>query len=196
MSKFKDDRLNGGADGAARRLYDDNVGLIHHVLLRRFGRLAADPLARDEAWTAGALGLWDAARRWDRGRGVAFSTYAVAWIAGSVNHHLRDEARARRLPTLDLDGPAPGGHGETGRAATLGERTPGPETERPGAALLAEAGVAEMLSVLTERQREAVWSVHGCGETASEVAARMGISAGRVSQLAAAGLKRMGGTVQ
>jgi RNA polymerase sigma factor (sigma-70 family) len=62
------------------------------------------PVTRDELVTAGAVGLWQAARRWDGRPGVRFTTYAGPWVLGAMIDWLRSESpfprRWRNPPAL------------------------------------------------------------------------------------------------
>jgi RNA polymerase sigma-B factor len=68
----------------------DNQRLLHHVL-KRFA--TADEPYEDLLQVAN-LGLIKAVQRFDPGKGVRFSTYAVPVIEGEVRHHLRDSSAA------------------------------------------------------------------------------------------------------
>jgi len=70
----------------------DNQRLLHHVL-KRFA--SADEPYEDLLQVAN-LGLIKAAQRFDPGKGVRFSTYAVPVIEGEVRHHLRDSLLLRQ----------------------------------------------------------------------------------------------------
>jgi RNA polymerase sigma-B factor len=70
----------------------DNQRLLHHVL-KRFA--TADEPYEDLLQVAN-LGLIKAVQRFDPGRGVRFSTYAVPVIEGEVRHHLRDSLLLRQ----------------------------------------------------------------------------------------------------
>jgi RNA polymerase sigma-B factor len=81
-----------GAPELLDRLVRDNQRLVHH-LLRRF--TYADEPYEDLVQVAN-LGLVKAARAFDAGRGVRFSTYASVVIEGEVRHHLRDTLLLRQ----------------------------------------------------------------------------------------------------
>ena len=70
-----------------------NLRLVHHVL-RRYRSLAALGVDLDELYQVGCIGLVKAVRRFDPGRGLRFSTYAVPLILGEIQRHLRDTAPA------------------------------------------------------------------------------------------------------
>jgi RNA polymerase sigma-B factor len=81
-----------GAPELLDRLVRDNQRLVHH-LLKRFSY--ADEPYEDLVQVAN-LGLVKAARAFDAGRGVRFSTYASVVIEGEVRHHLRDTLLLRQ----------------------------------------------------------------------------------------------------
>ena len=70
----------------------DNQRLLHHVL-KRFA--TADEPYEDLLQVAN-LGLIKAVQRFDPGKGVRFSTYAVPVVEGEVRHHLRDSLLLRQ----------------------------------------------------------------------------------------------------
>ena len=70
----------------------DTQRLLHHVL-KRFA--TADEPYEDLLQVAN-LGLIKAVQRFDPGKGVRFSTYAVPVIEGEVRHHLRDSLLLRQ----------------------------------------------------------------------------------------------------
>lgn len=71
------------ADGAAHDLVTEHLELVSQVVNRvaiRFPR----HVDRGELWNAGALGLVDAARRFDPSLGIPFPRYAAVRIRGAV----------------------------------------------------------------------------------------------------------------
>jgi RNA polymerase primary sigma factor len=63
-----------------RRLMTDNMGFVQSIALRYRDR----GLSREDLVGEGSLGLVEAARRYDPGRGVRFTTYAVYWIRRAI----------------------------------------------------------------------------------------------------------------
>ena len=53
------------------------------------GRLGAPGPLLDELMQAGSIGLMQAVRRFDPGRGVQLTTYAVPWVLGEMKRALR-----------------------------------------------------------------------------------------------------------
>lgn len=64
-------------------LVEQHLDLVHHVVFQVAARLPRH-VDRDELSRAGALGLVEAARRFDAGRGVPFSGYATQRIRGAI----------------------------------------------------------------------------------------------------------------
>ena len=58
-------------------------------LARRMAVKAGIPSLEDDLWSAGALGLVDAARRFETGRGVKFETFAEHRVRGAMLDELR-----------------------------------------------------------------------------------------------------------
>jgi len=65
-----------GCQGCMERLLRQHSGLVRWVI----GRDCRSALPYGELWHEGQVALWQAIRRYDPGRGLAFSTYAVPAI--------------------------------------------------------------------------------------------------------------------
>jgi RNA polymerase sigma factor (sigma-70 family) len=77
------------------RLVRQHEGLVHYVLRRQ----VLDELSYAELVQVGRIGLWQAVRHFDAGRGIAFSTYAVV----AIRHHIwRATCQARRTAAQAL----------------------------------------------------------------------------------------------
>ncbi len=91
----------------------------------------------------GTIGLMNAVRTFDPGRGVKFETYAFHHIAGEIRHYLRDNLEPLRVPRWvrklhgDLTGAVAGLQQELGRTPTVGEIA--------AKMNMSEAGVLEVL---------------------------------------------------
>ena len=73
--------------------------VAHLPLARRLAlRYNRTPHCADDLVQVASVGLVKAAHRWDPGRGVAFSTYAVPTILGELRHYCRDFTWAIRPP--------------------------------------------------------------------------------------------------
>lgn len=68
------------------RLARENIGLVHACARHFKGR----GMEYDDLFQAGCLGLVKAAGKFDEGRGVRFSTYAVPVILGEIRRLFRD----------------------------------------------------------------------------------------------------------
>lgn len=75
-------------------LVEDHAALAHH-LARRFAK-ANEPL--DDLLQAALVGLLKAVERFDPGRGLKFSTFAMPTIEGELKRHLRDHGWAVHVP--------------------------------------------------------------------------------------------------
>ena len=83
-------------DGDARAaLLRENLSLVHHVARQLARGLAADADI-DELVSAGTMGLMSALESFDVGRGLAFSTFAVPRIRGSILDELRRQDHVPR----------------------------------------------------------------------------------------------------
>ena len=77
-----------GDKGAREQLIKENMGLVHHVARRFFGR----GVEAEDLFQIGAIGLMKAVDRFDLTYTVKFSTYAVPMIAGEIKRFLRDDS--------------------------------------------------------------------------------------------------------
>ncbi len=83
-------------DVAARdALLGDNLSLVHFVTKQLSRRLSAD-MDSDEMVNVGTLGLMAALESFDVRRGLAFSTYAVPRIRGSILDEIRRQDHVPR----------------------------------------------------------------------------------------------------
>ena len=77
----------------------ETIILVHLPLARRLAlRYNRAPHSADDLVQVASVGLIKAADRWDPGRGLAFSTYAVPTILGELRHYCRDFTWAIRPP--------------------------------------------------------------------------------------------------
>lgn len=63
---------------------EDNLGLVGFVLAKRTPAHVFQRIGRDDAYQAGVIGLLNAVRLFDPGKGFAFSTFAVEKIRWNV----------------------------------------------------------------------------------------------------------------
>jgi RNA polymerase sigma factor for flagellar operon FliA len=85
---------NGDVD-ARNALLTENISLVHHVARQLSRSLAADA-DLDELVSAGTMGLMSAMDAFDSTRGLAFSTFAVPRIRGSILDELRRQDHVPR----------------------------------------------------------------------------------------------------
>jgi len=82
-------RYRSTGDPAARtQLLDRYLGLVHHVA-RQVAARVSDVVEVDDLVSAGTLGLVQALESFDLSRGLAFSTFAMRRIRGSILDELR-----------------------------------------------------------------------------------------------------------
>ncbi len=77
------------------RLVQLNIGLVRqeaHRWLRHSGE------AFDDLMQVGSLGLINAIERFDLEKGYAFSTFAIPYVRGEIQHYLRDKGTTVRIP--------------------------------------------------------------------------------------------------
>lgn len=76
-------------------LIKEHLSLVHHVAQQLARNLAADA-DMDELVSAGTMGLMSALEHFDASRGLAFSTFAVPRIRGSILDELRRQDHVPR----------------------------------------------------------------------------------------------------
>lgn len=167
--------VSGVPRGHCERLYAENTRLVG-VALTRFPFLTGED--REEALGVGLLGLWQAARRYDPSRGFTFGTYAGDYIRGAVLHHLTRQRRQQRLACVSLETPI-GSDGESDLADVIADD----QAEKPGAALLDEAGFDGLLRGLPVKQQAVVRAMYQEERPLSSIAEEMGVSRQRCGQL-------------
>jgi len=95
-----------GSMEARDTILNENLSLVHHVA-RQLERKLTDEVDHDELVSAGTLGLIAAMSSFDASRGLAFSTFAVPRIRGSILDELRRQdyvPRSVRRKTRDIGG--------------------------------------------------------------------------------------------
>lgn len=84
------------------RLVQQNLGLVHKVA-HQFARQCYEPY--EDLVQVGVIGLIRAIERFDACRGHSFSSFAIPYIRGEMQHYLRDRGATIRVPRrwLELD---------------------------------------------------------------------------------------------
>jgi RNA polymerase sigma-B factor len=88
-------RLHAAGDAAARERLIQRYLRLAESLARRYAR-SSEPM--DDLDQVAYVGLVQAVDRFDPGRGVAFSSFAVPTILGELKRHFRDRTWAVRVP--------------------------------------------------------------------------------------------------
>jgi RNA polymerase sigma factor for flagellar operon FliA len=88
-------RTAAGDDTARDAILCENLSLVHHVA-RQLSRSLAVEADFDELVSAGTIGLMTAVKAFDARRGLAFSTFAVPRIRGSILDELRRQDHVPR----------------------------------------------------------------------------------------------------
>ncbi len=82
------------------RIVELNCGLVRKEAHRWVGQCGE---SFDDLMQVGSLGLIRAIERFDPSRGHAFSSFAVPYIRGEIQHYLRDRSSAIRIPRRWLE---------------------------------------------------------------------------------------------
>lgn len=98
-------------ENEVRRLVDENRSLVEWSVNRYLDRHAVSGAERDDLVSWGLLGLFSAARAFDPGRGLRFSTLAALAIERSITRGAM-QADNQRRSTLSLDEALNEGEGE------------------------------------------------------------------------------------
>jgi len=155
-------------------------------LARSYARLLPPQVELADVVQAGAVGLLQAARRYDPARGASFRTFAGRRILGamrdhgrtmdSLTRHQRRRWQSDDVVDVQLDWLGPG------RFAA----EPSPARD-----VFALDRLRRFLPRLSRRERVVVVASYGHGRFQAEIGAYLGISESRVSQLRARGLGRL-----
>ena len=77
------------------RLVQMNIGLVRREA-HRWVRQSTESF--DDLMQVGSLGLISAIERFDLSKGYAFSSFAIPYIRGEIQHYLRDRSSMMRIP--------------------------------------------------------------------------------------------------
>lgn len=83
-----------GSEAARQRLIESNMRLV--INIAKTYRNKSIPL--EDLIQEGAIGLMQAAQRFDPSRGFRFSTYATHWIRQAIGRAIDNKSKAIRLP--------------------------------------------------------------------------------------------------
>jgi RNA polymerase sigma factor (sigma-70 family) len=156
---------------------EQNLALVRRIA-RRVSRRAkrSGALDFDDLVQAGALGMLEAAERFDPQYGVSFKAYARKRVLGAMYDELRRLEPRAAAPAVSFDAPSERGE------HPLAEVVPDPRTSEP------PVGRTESFAPngrrLTDRHRFVLGRA-AAGYRQGEIAAMLGVSASRVRQLLA-----------
>lgn len=157
--------------------------------------VVASRLSEQDVEEAAWLGIIEAARRFDAGRGVGFSTYAPYWILSRVSRIVTDANRQKRSGR-PVSGDRRVGNGKMWDVLGVKDETD-PQDDPEEFDRLAELRrvVADQLRFLPARHRQVLEFRHGFdgfgSRTLREVGQLLGISKERTRQLEEEALARV-----
>lgn len=93
-------RAQAGEKEAREVLIEENLGLVHHIVKRFFGR----GYEAEDLFQIGVIGLMKAIDKFNTAFEVKFSTYAVPLIAGEIKRFIRDDGMVKVSRTLKENG--------------------------------------------------------------------------------------------
>jgi RNA polymerase sigma-B factor len=145
----------------------------------------------DDLVQVASLGLIKAIDRFDPGRRIAFSTFAVPTVLAEIRRHFRDRAWAVQVQELALDAQPAGGSYRAlsfdarGMASALGVEEDGFERAEDRATLQA------LMDLLPPREREILRLRFEEDMTQAEIGAVIGVSQMQVSRIIHSTLERL-----
>lgn len=89
-------QAQSGDKRAREVLVENNLGLVHHIVKRFFGR----GYELEDLFQIGSIGLIKAIDKFDLSYDVKFSTYAVPMITGEIKRFLRDDGMIKMSRSL------------------------------------------------------------------------------------------------
>ena len=89
-------KSQGGDKAAREMLIENNLGLVHAVVRRFYGR----GIEAEDLFQIGVIGLMKAIDKFDLSFEVKFSTYAVPLISGEIKRFLRDDGPVKISRTV------------------------------------------------------------------------------------------------
>lgn len=93
-------KAQAGDKTAREVLIEKNLGLVHHIVKRFFGR----GYDAEDLFQIGSIGLMKAIDKFDLSFDVKLSTYAVPMISGEIKRFLRDDGMVKVSRTLKENG--------------------------------------------------------------------------------------------
>lgn len=94
------ERAQAGEKEAREVLIEQNLGLVHHIVKRFWGR----GYEAEDLFQIGVIGLMKAIDKFDVTFDVKFSTYAVPLIAGEIKRFIRDDGMVKVSRSLKENG--------------------------------------------------------------------------------------------
>lgn len=168
----------------------DHLGLIGNIAAR-WASKSGQPF--EDLFQEGFFGLQRAIEKFDRSKGIAFSTYASWWIHSTIKRYLanhsdlirvpvRKHDRGQRVPTpVSLDAPVFVGEGDTTLHDVVASDQPNPED----LATLNEQRriIWEEIARLSHRKRRIVRRHFVGGETLEQIGESIGVCRERVRKI-------------
>ena len=197
-----------GSEAARNTLIEAHGYLVGQTVLRLCPR-GSQNVEPDDLVSAGYQALIAAVDRFDPGRGVQFSSFAISLIRGAIREELRRQDWVPRLARQKQrdEGIEPlqvislfdrtGLHSEEVDPLAVIEQIPDPGPG-PEAQVFAKAqqGVWWWVKRLPQRERAVIEQYYAGGRWFREIAEAMDLSVSRVCQLHDAGLTRLKGMLR
>ena len=174
------ERVREGDKQAENRMVEENMGLVYSIA-RRFLNRGYDA---EDLTQIGAIGLIKAVKKFNPEFNVQFSTYAVPMITGEIKRFLCDDGAVKISRTLKEN--AMKGDKEIRLLDTI----TGEEIED---GVINKVMIDDILSRLTEREKEIILLRYFRGKTQSEIAKIIGVSQVQISRIEKKAIERIRG---
>lgn len=86
---------------AKEKIFNENIGLIHKVIIDNFKNLG---LEHEELFQEGCVALLEAINRFDESKGIKFSTYAYKTILYKLSMFINTKIYQRKKTSIKKDG--------------------------------------------------------------------------------------------
>lgn len=178
---------------ASEALIIENIPLVRKIAGRMVKRMPAHT-SLDDLMASGTLGLIDAARRYDPGKGAKFESYASIRIRGAIQDHLRafdwvpravreQPGEAQPPAVLSLDWIV---NDDVNRPLTLADSIPDPMAVDPAEAIT-DADVMlrlrAVVGMLNDREYAVVRLYYWQEWTMARIGEELGVTEARISQV-------------
>lgn len=195
------EKNNNTSTAGSDKLVSNNMGFVVSVARSFAGR----GLSLDDLIAEGTLGMLEAARRFDAGRGTPFTAYAAPFVRAAMRHAVDEENALYRIPRKEataaekkkskarsLDAPLSAGNQFSLLDVLADKNAEMPDDQDLQNRVRGE--INSCLDVLSDRERNVVTAFYGLNGTRlplSEIANNLGIKRERARQIRTAAVRKI-----